>query len=321
MTIGKAMEREVNSIPIGFLYDKSNVDGNPLLRILSPSSLKGMNASDRAPRGLFTIPDLPEEHFNKVQTAYNLWAQCWATSYLPTILDRQKWNDADPNLAVNDVVLFKMDDSVLKIDWRIGKVDSVKIGRDGKIREVNIAYKIMKDDDHWRHNVVTRPTREIIKLFEIEDTTFADDMKAVRKIAKQILISRGALDLSTREPSDGPGQDQTEEVLENLYETDGTRPNSIQDLRAAIDASNSGQTYRHTSTNSSYISINEDLCLSESRTNHQPFLSCFTSEDWYQMGIEAGCDEKTVPVFDDGDVLGVGEVEGSSDTDEILFLL
>ena len=76
MTVGKAMEREVNNIPIGFLYEKSSSAGNPLLRVLRPSSLKGMNASDRAPRGLFTIPDQPEQHFDKVQTAYNLWAQC-----------------------------------------------------------------------------------------------------------------------------------------------------------------------------------------------------------------------------------------------------
>ena len=43
MTMGKAMEREVNSIPIGFLYDKTASGGNPLLRVLKPSSLKGMN--------------------------------------------------------------------------------------------------------------------------------------------------------------------------------------------------------------------------------------------------------------------------------------
>ena len=137
MTVGKALERQVNDTPIGFLYEKSSTDGNPVLRVLRPSSLKGMNASDRAPRGLFTVPDLPEKHFDKVQTAYNLWAECWATSYIPMMLDRQKWHDNDPNLSVNDIVYFKLDDSPLKIDWRVGKVEVVKSGRDGKVREVN----------------------------------------------------------------------------------------------------------------------------------------------------------------------------------------
>ena len=34
----------------------------------------------------------------------------------------------------------------MKAEWRCGKVDSVKLGRDKKIREVNIAYKILKED-------------------------------------------------------------------------------------------------------------------------------------------------------------------------------
>ena len=99
MTLGKAMEHEVNNAPIGFLYDKSTVEGNPILRLLKPNNLKGLNSSDRAPRGLFSIPNIPDDHFTRVQVAYVAWAQCWATSYLPTILlNRQKWTEEDPSL-------------------------------------------------------------------------------------------------------------------------------------------------------------------------------------------------------------------------------
>ena len=49
-------------------------------------------------------------------------------------------------MKVNDVVYFKMDDSPLGASWHVGKVDSVKIGKDGKVREVNISYKVMTDD-------------------------------------------------------------------------------------------------------------------------------------------------------------------------------
>ena len=62
------------------------------------------------------------------------------------------------------------------------------------MREVNVAYKILKEESNdWTHNVVTRPVRKIIKLFEIQDTTFAEEMKAVQEAAKTILKERGSL--------------------------------------------------------------------------------------------------------------------------------
>ena len=193
-TIAKSLEREVNDVPIGFLFDKTSAGGNPILRILRPSSLKGMNASDRAPRGLFIVPDLPHKHFNKVQECYNLWYTCWLTSYLPLLLKSQKWHEDDESLNVNDIVYFKIKDSPMKAEWRCGKVDSVKLGRDKKIREVNIAYKILKEDsDDYRHSVVTRPVREIIKLYEVGDTTYAEDLAAVQRVGREILIKRGSL--------------------------------------------------------------------------------------------------------------------------------
>ena len=203
-TIGKGLERIVNDTPIGFLYEKGSIDGNPLLRVLKPSSLKGMHFSDRAPCGLFSNPDDPGVHFGKIQEAYNLWANCWATAYVPLIINRQKWTVDDQNLEVNDIVYFMLEEKV-KISWKIGKIDSVKTGRDGKVREVYVSYKIMKDDG-WTHNTIRRPVRKIVKLFELKDTSFADEMKAVRLAAQDVLLRKGSLD---KEPQVDTQRDPT----------------------------------------------------------------------------------------------------------------
>ena len=66
-------------------------------------------------------------------------------------------------------------------------MDSVKFGKDRKVREVNITYKVMIDDEPgWRHNVVIRPATQCIKLFEIENTTYAENMEEIRILAEQI---------------------------------------------------------------------------------------------------------------------------------------
>ena len=38
--------------------------------------------------------------------------------------------------------------------------------------------------------MVTRPTRKVVKLFELKDTTFADDMRTDYDAAKEILRRR-----------------------------------------------------------------------------------------------------------------------------------
>ena len=304
MTVGKAMEREVNDIPIGFLYDKSSTEGNPLLRVLRPSTLKGMNASDRAPKGLFTIPELPSQHYDKVKTAYNLWAKCWATSYLPMILDRQKWPDADTNLAAGDIVYFKLDDSPLKIDWRVGKVESVKIGRDDSAREATVGYKIIKEGvDDWSHSVVTRATREIIKLFEIDDTTFAEDMKAVQKAAKKLLMERGCR-IDAMFIDEWPGDKALHENQEAVHHLQDDLPPD--QGHAAPEEHDLAATELKTETERDSM-------------KHQPFISCFRAADWYQEGDEAV--QGNPDQSDEDEHAMSGGQCGHSEDEELLFLV
>ena len=52
---------------------------------------------------------------------------------------------------------------------------------------MNIAYKIMTDDKPgWRHNVVVRPATECIKLFEIEDMSYTENIEEIRILTEQI---------------------------------------------------------------------------------------------------------------------------------------
>ena len=191
ITVAKAIEHEANNIPIGYLYERSSIDGNPVLRMLRPNSLKGFGLTDRAPGGLFNIPNTPVDLMSKIQNLYDAWYKCWAASYVPMLLERPKWKMEYDNLQQNDVVYFKMTDSPLGASWRLGKVEDVKVGKDGCVREVLIAYKIMEEDENsWRHSTVWRPVRECLKLFHVDDTTFMDDMREIRVKAEEILFQK-----------------------------------------------------------------------------------------------------------------------------------
>ena len=209
-TICKAIEHEVNSVPMGFLYHQGSA--NPLLRILCPNLLKNSTFTDRAPKGLFSIPNAAEDLMTRIENIYNLWFQVWNCEYLPLVMDRPKWHVEDENLKENDLVYFKLTDSKLAADWRMGKVEYVNIGRDGRVRSVGISYKIMvekeekvfHEDFEWRHAVVERPARAIIKLVNIEDTSLMENIAKIQELVKEILYNkktRSALD-SNENPND-----------------------------------------------------------------------------------------------------------------------
>ena len=91
-------------------------------------------------------------------------------------MDRPKWKLEGENLKENYIVYFMLTDSPLAADWRFGKVEYVKFGRDGNVRDIGVSYKNKDDEDSedydWRHSGVQRPARAVVKLFNIEDILF-----------------------------------------------------------------------------------------------------------------------------------------------------
>ena len=187
-TIAKLIEHSENSIPIGFLNHQSGGQ-NPKLRILTPNSLKLITTSDRAPAGLFEIPHGPADIMDNIKLKYETWYRVWSDEYLPLIMERQKWHFSQENLKPEDIVYFKLTESKMSADWRFGKVEEVKVGQDGLVREVNISYKDTEGDDpsDWMFRSVNRPVRNIVKLFNIEDTCLMDDINEVHKLCKDLL--------------------------------------------------------------------------------------------------------------------------------------
>ena len=106
-------------------------------------------------------------------------------------MDRQKWFKEEEDLKKKDIVHFKLTDSPMSPDWRIGKVEFIKLSRDKKVREVGISYKSQDvGENNWKHNVVERPVRSVVKLWNIEDTDILETMKKVKDLVKEILSGK-----------------------------------------------------------------------------------------------------------------------------------
>ena len=184
-TLSKVIEREINSVPIGYLHHQT--DKSTLLQVLTPNSLKLNTCSNRSPVGMFMVPDKAGKLITDVHKVYQSWYEVFVTAYIPLIALRQKWNVESPNLVESDVVYFKLRDSKLSQQWHIGKVEFVQPSRDGKIRTVGISYKHDTEDGDRKLSIVERPVRECIRLLNIEDTSLLEDIAAAQKQAMDIL--------------------------------------------------------------------------------------------------------------------------------------
>lgn len=74
-TIAKAVEHEINSITLGYLLNQG--DESKLLRVLTLNFLKLNIAANRAPSGLFWIPEKPHGLSTKMETAYRTFHKVW----------------------------------------------------------------------------------------------------------------------------------------------------------------------------------------------------------------------------------------------------
>ena len=143
LTIAKAIERQVNDVPLGLLEQPTR--GGNILRILSPNMLKLNTRTIRALKGILTIPNQAGDLMANVQKIFNLWYQVWNDAYLPMAAQYKKWLYQEENVCVGDIVLFRIKDSTFHSDWKIGKVDLIDVGRDNLVRSVSISYKLQGD--------------------------------------------------------------------------------------------------------------------------------------------------------------------------------
>ena len=128
------------------------------------------------------------------------------------------------NLVENDIVYFKLKDSKLAQSWLIGKVEFIDVSKDGKVRTVGVSYKHNTEDGERKFSIVERPARECIKLFNIEDTSLLDDIRAVQTSCKKILDDEQIVPQSILD--DAPPKPDTELFDDNPSDIDDEQDQS-----------------------------------------------------------------------------------------------
>ena len=186
----------MNNLPMGFSYSRDS-DNSPLLKLIFPNMLKIGRINSRALDGPIKLPKGPGDLMKKVEKAYNIFYKIWNITMVPKLLKMHKWFDGKGELAVDDVVYFQKQESELSSKWTIGRVYEVVKGRDDIVRRATVQYQNYSED---APRLTDRAARSLIKLFNIDDVTWQQDMDEVARLLEEVEDPKNNNDESVDKP-------------------------------------------------------------------------------------------------------------------------
>eukprot|EP00092_Neocalanus_flemingeri_P018101 GFUD01019591.1.p1 GENE.GFUD01019591.1~~GFUD01019591.1.p1 ORF type:complete len:2548 (-),score=673.50 GFUD01019591.1:927-8570(-) len=174
----KLLENDMNNTPMGLSYGRSQTN-TPLLKLISPNMMRMGRINSRNPIGPFRLPSGPSSMMDRVTDCYKLWYKEYQdTMFMKYMLDLQpKWYKSDRDTKCGDVVYFRKRDGKLDGPWTIGIVDEVVKSKDGIIRRVNVKYH---NPTETEPRFTDRSVRKIVRLFNVEDGSWKEDMMKVQ---------------------------------------------------------------------------------------------------------------------------------------------
>ncbi|XP_068245286.1 uncharacterized protein [Palaemon carinicauda] len=156
----------MNERPIGI---KPGMDVE-LGTYLCPNDLLLGRASNKVPSGSWSTSGDTKKRLNFIQNVVDTFWRKWQRDYFPTLILRQKWHTDKRNVQPGDIVLIK-DTNVVRGKWKMGQVVDTETGRDNKVRDVSIRYKIQRPGKHKGQSdtVIKRSVHKLVVLLPVEE--------------------------------------------------------------------------------------------------------------------------------------------------------
>lgn len=149
-TVFSEAEYIVNSRPL------THVSENPqdLVSICPNDILLGKSSEIMTP-GLFTGQDLiTKKQWRISQYLADLFWRRWLKEYLPTLINRTKWNKNEPNIQMGEIVVIN-ENNVPRGMWPMGVIEKVYKGEDGVVRVADV---------RTAQGIFKRPARKLHRL-------------------------------------------------------------------------------------------------------------------------------------------------------------
>ena len=130
----------LNERPIGLLPSPDSI-----INVLTPNSLLLGRSRSTQSSSYDESTNLRTRSALVTSIVDSFWNN-WTTYYAPTLLHQSKWYYEGREIQIGDVVLVA-DSNVLRGNYRLARVVSVKKSKDGLVRRATIAYKNFRSNE------------------------------------------------------------------------------------------------------------------------------------------------------------------------------
>jgi hypothetical protein len=148
----------INERPIGLKNNDPN-EGS----YLCPNDLLLGRASSSVPPGSWSAKECFKLRWKFVQQVVDSFWNRWIRDYFPTLIIRPKWQSSTKNLKVGDIVMVQ-DSNLVRGQRKRVQVHEANLGKDGKVRGVQIRYKALETNNTYHGCDDTRIRRSVNRL-------------------------------------------------------------------------------------------------------------------------------------------------------------
>ena len=153
----------INNHPIGI---KNKTDDLEYLDLITPNRLILGRNNERSPNAPVRICNDHRSLIEQNAKIFKAWFKAWLISYLPSLVERQKWHTSDREILVGDIVLFLKSEKKYDEQYQYGMISNVFRGQDDQVRKVEVQYKNSSENTK---RTTTRGVRDLVVIFPIDE--------------------------------------------------------------------------------------------------------------------------------------------------------
>ena len=172
-TIGAEIANSINDLPIAFQNWSSDLEN---LDLITPNRLRLGRNNDRSPIGPLLVTQKPEKFIEDNIRIFTSWFENWLVSCVPNLVHQPKWFRTDYDLKQGDLVLFLKEEGSLVGSYQFGLIESVEVGKDDKIRTVNVKYH---NHNEGFPRTTRRAARELVMIHPVEELNLMEELGKV----------------------------------------------------------------------------------------------------------------------------------------------